>query len=103
VASGENRRRRLPDIDTILVRGIRQHQALEDARRAGFDLDLLDTNLALTPAERWQRHDAALELVEEYETTRGQVVREGAVIRWIRSGGRLVLEVREGNSTVQLG
>ncbi len=29
-------------------------QALEDARRAGIDLDLLDTNLALSVKERWQ-------------------------------------------------
>lgn len=37
-------------------------QALEDARRAGIDLDLLDTNLALSVKERWQQHDAALAL-----------------------------------------
>lgn len=37
-------------------------QALEEARRAGIDLDLLDTNLALPIAERWRQHDAALEL-----------------------------------------
>jgi hypothetical protein len=37
-------------------------QALEEARRAGIDLDLLDTNLALSVKERWQQHDAALEL-----------------------------------------
>jgi hypothetical protein len=76
---------------------------LEDAREAGIDLDLLDTNLALPIAERWRQHDAALEFVEEYETTRGKVVPEEAVIRWIRSGGRLVLEVREGNNVVQIG
>jgi hypothetical protein len=77
--------------------------ALEQARRAGFDLDLLDTNLALTPEERWQQHDAALELVGKFEASRGKVVPEEAVIRWRRSGGRLVLEVREGNSVVQIG
>ena len=38
------------------------NQALEEARRAGIDLDLLDTNLALTVKERWEQHDAALEL-----------------------------------------
>lgn len=32
------------------------------ARKAGFDLDLLDSNLALSPEERAVRHDAALEL-----------------------------------------
>lgn len=42
-------------------------QALEDARRAGIDLDLLDTNLALSVAERWRQHDAALELVLKLE------------------------------------
>jgi len=37
-------------------------QAIEEARRAGIDLDLVDTNLALSVKERWQQHDAALEL-----------------------------------------
>lgn len=37
-------------------------QALEEARRAGIDLDLLDANLALSVDERWKQHDAALEL-----------------------------------------
>ena len=37
--------------------------AIEEARRAGFDLDLLDSNLALTPEQRALRHDSALELV----------------------------------------
>jgi hypothetical protein len=43
-------------------------QALEEARRAGIDLDLLDTNLAMTVKERWQQHDAALELALKLET-----------------------------------
>ena len=38
---------------------------VEAARRAGFDLDLLDSNLALSPEERALRHDSALELVQE--------------------------------------
>lgn len=42
-------------------------QALEEARRAGIDLDLLDTNLAMTVKERWQQHDAALELALKLE------------------------------------
>ncbi|MDP1579449.1 MAG: hypothetical protein Q8M02_04170 [Candidatus Didemnitutus sp.] len=42
-------------------------QALEDARRAGIDLDLLDANLALTVKERWSQHDAALELALKLE------------------------------------
>jgi len=37
--------------------------ALEDARRAGIDLNLLDLNLALTYEERVLRHESALELV----------------------------------------
>jgi hypothetical protein len=44
--------------------------ALQEARRAGFDLDLLDTNLALTPAERLRQHDTALEFVLELEEAR---------------------------------
>lgn len=42
-------------------------QALEEARRAGIDLDLLDTNLALSVKERWSQHDAALELALKIE------------------------------------
>lgn len=38
-------------------------QALETARQAGIDLDLLDSNLALTYEERVLRHDSALELM----------------------------------------
>ena len=43
------------------------NQALEDARRAGIDLDLLDTNLALSVKERWQQPDAAMELALKLE------------------------------------
>jgi hypothetical protein len=39
-----------------------QDPALENARRAGFDLDLLDSNLALTHEQRALRHESALEL-----------------------------------------
>ena len=39
------------------------NQALEDARRAGIDLDLMDSNLALTYEERVLRHESALELM----------------------------------------
>ena len=38
-------------------------QVFDEARSAGIDLDLLDTNLALSVAQRWQQHDDALELV----------------------------------------
>ena len=38
-------------------------QALEDARKAGIDLDLLDSNLALSYEQRVLRHESALELM----------------------------------------
>ena len=37
--------------------------AIEEAIKAGFDLSLIDSNLALTPEERVLRHESALELV----------------------------------------
>jgi hypothetical protein len=37
--------------------------ALEEARHAGIDLNLLDLNLALTYEERVLRHESALELM----------------------------------------
>jgi hypothetical protein len=48
----------------------RHEQAIEDARRAGFDMDLLDSNLALTPAERWRQHNLALEMALELQQAR---------------------------------
>jgi hypothetical protein len=39
--------------------------AVEATQRAGFDLNLIDCNLALSPEERLLRHDAALELAQE--------------------------------------
>jgi hypothetical protein len=44
--------------------------AIEEARRAGFDLDLIDTNLSLPVAERWRQHGAALELMLALEAAR---------------------------------
>ncbi len=44
--------------------------ALEAARVAGFDLDLIDTNLALAVEERWRQHDLALELLLDFERAR---------------------------------
>lgn len=38
-------------------------QALEEARSAGIDLSLLDSNLALTYEQRVLRHESALELM----------------------------------------
>jgi hypothetical protein len=39
--------------------------AIVAAERAGFDLNLIDCNLALSPEQRLLRHDAALELARE--------------------------------------
>jgi|UniRef100_UPI00404A2B90 hypothetical protein len=38
-------------------------QALEEARCAGIDLDLLDSNLALSYEQRVLRHESARELM----------------------------------------
>jgi hypothetical protein len=47
-----------------LVSGMREKpDAWEEARRAGFDLDLLESNLALPVQERWRQHDAALNFI----------------------------------------
>jgi hypothetical protein len=42
-------------------------EALEEARKAGIDLDLLDANLALTVEERMAQHAAALKLALELQ------------------------------------
>ena len=44
--------------------------AIEDARRAGFDLNLIELNLSLTPSERWRQHDMALDVILELEKAR---------------------------------
>ena len=44
--------------------------ALEEARRAGIDLDLLDTNLMLSVAERWRQHDVAFNFILKLEEAR---------------------------------
>jgi hypothetical protein len=44
--------------------------AIEEALRAGFDLNLIELNLSLTPAERWRQHDMALEVILELEKAR---------------------------------
>lgn len=54
-----------------------QQQALESARAAGIDLELLDLNLSLSVAERWRQHDEALVLIEKLEAARK--VRDDAV------------------------
>jgi hypothetical protein len=45
-------------------------KAIEDARSAGIDIDLVDTILALSPTDRCRHHDAALALVFELEKAR---------------------------------
>lgn len=40
---------------------------LEEARRFGIDLDMIDTNLALTVKQRWEQHEAALALAMKLE------------------------------------
>lgn len=42
-------------------------KALEEARKAGIDLDLLDANLALSVKERWRQHAGALQLALKLE------------------------------------
>ena len=44
--------------------------AIEEALHAGFDLNLIEINLLLTPEERWRQHDMALEVVLELEKAR---------------------------------
>jgi len=45
-------------------------QALDAAAKAGFDLDMLDTNLALTVEERWRQHDEALNILLKFQRAR---------------------------------
>ena len=44
--------------------------AIEEARRAGFDMNLIDLNLSLSPEERWRQHDMVLEIVFELQNAR---------------------------------
>jgi len=44
--------------------------SIEEARGAGFDMNLIDINLSLSPEERWRQHDLALAVVEELENAR---------------------------------
>lgn len=46
--------------------------AIEDAKRAGFDLSLVDASLKLSPEERARQHDQALALVLEFDRIRRQ-------------------------------
>jgi hypothetical protein len=90
--------------DSPIVRSMESPDtALEEARRAGIDLDLLDSNLALTYEQRVLRHERGLKLVEAFELNRGKPLSETAVIRWRQSGGQLWLEAREGDSVWRIG
>jgi hypothetical protein len=40
-----------------------EKDVFEEARRAGIDLDLIETNLALPVEERWRQHDGALRFI----------------------------------------
>jgi len=71
-------------------------QALEEARRAGIDLDLLDSNLALAYEQRWLQHDAALAKVRAYEKRVGTCLPADTIIRRTRSGVELLLKVHDG-------
>ena len=44
--------------------------AIEEAARAGFDLNLIDASLSLTHEERARQHDQALALVLEFDQIR---------------------------------
>ena len=44
--------------------------AIEEARRVGFDMNLIEINLLLSPEERWRQHDMALEVVLELQKAR---------------------------------
>jgi hypothetical protein len=38
-------------------------QLFAEAREAGIDLDLIETNLALRVEDRWRQHDGALRFI----------------------------------------
>lgn len=44
--------------------------AIAAAERAGFDIAMLESNLALTPAERWRQHNLALAMALELQQAR---------------------------------
>ncbi|MDO8539651.1 MAG: hypothetical protein Q7S40_04360 [Opitutaceae bacterium] len=59
-----------------MSRTVTNEKALEDARQAGIDLDLIDTNLALPVRERWRQHDAALALILKLEQAKDAMTRD---------------------------
>lgn len=44
--------------------------AIQEAEQAGFDLNLIELNLSLSPSERVEQHQSALDLVLELEAIR---------------------------------
>jgi hypothetical protein len=48
----------------------RPDPSIEEARFAGFDLNLIEINLSLSPEERWRQHDMALAVIQELELAR---------------------------------
>jgi len=44
--------------------------AIQEAEEAGFDLNLIELNLSLSPSERIEQHQSALDLVLELESIR---------------------------------
>ena len=47
----------------FVERMVPENELFEQAREAGIDLDLIDTNLALSVEERWRQHDGALRFI----------------------------------------
>jgi hypothetical protein len=45
-------------------------EALAAAAKAGFDLDMIDTNLSLTVEARWRQHDEALNMLLKFQRAR---------------------------------
>lgn len=56
-----------------------QNHIIEDAVRAGVDVELVEHNLTLTPEERARQHDGALELALELKRL-GEEMRAHAVV-----------------------
>lgn len=77
-------------------------QAIEEARRAGIDLSLLDSNLALNYEQRWLKHDQALQKVRAYEESTGIKLVERDLIRRTASGVELLFKVHDGYDVKRL-
>jgi len=45
-------------------------QAIEAAAKAGFDINLIECNLALSVEERWRQHNLALQMALELQAAR---------------------------------